>query len=123
MDNGLFNRLATPYFFDGSDGVKRNTAFCHKSKKQNHKVRRRRLIRKGMSELVYGEKDRDACNSELPISDEDIEHKNSMILKEVEATWKVSSVLGITFDRDKNQVIEVFKEFEENDRRVRMGRE
>ena len=126
LDNGVTNGLATPDFSDGSVGSrsksKRFTGLLNKTKKQNLKMRKKRRNRKGLSELVYGEKDHDACNSELSIVDEDIEHRNAVILKEAETTWEVSSVLGLTFDRDKNHVIEVFKELEDNNRSVRRGR-
>ena len=64
----------------------------------------------------------DAARSKLSLSDEDIEHRNYVILKEAEATWEVSQTLGITFDSEKSQLIEVFKKLEEDERRGKSPR-
>ena len=47
--------------------------------------------------------------SDSSLSDSDIEHRNSVILKEAATTWKESQALGISFDCEKEQLIEVFK--------------
>ncbi|XVE50526.1 hypothetical protein DITRI_Ditri01bG0169500 [Diplodiscus trichospermus] len=58
-------------------------------------------------------------HAEFSILDDDIEFRNSIIYKEAVAIWKVSFVLGVVFDRDKDQMIEVFQRLEEDKRKER----
>ncbi|XVE61606.1 hypothetical protein DITRI_Ditri06bG0053700 [Diplodiscus trichospermus] len=66
------------------------------------------IIKVGYNEVSYG--------SDASISDEDIEFRNSVIRNEAEETWKASAMLGIVFDKNKNQMIEAFQRMEEKDR-------
>ena len=91
----------------------------HRKKKPKSVLKRRKTIRKGVSQLVHGDKVLNEGVSDFSISDEDIEQRNKSILKEAEATWEVSSVLGLTFDKNKQQMVEVFSALEECDRRGR----
>ena len=97
MDAGIFHRIK-------------------KIKKSKGKSKRRRTIRKRVSQLVYGDKGTNEGVSDFSISDEEIEQRNKSILKEAEATWEVSSVLGLSFDKNKQQMVEVFRVLEEEDR-------
>ncbi|XVE68742.1 hypothetical protein DITRI_Ditri09bG0093900 [Diplodiscus trichospermus] len=54
--------------------------------------------------------------SERSVSDEDIEHRNSILRKEAEATWEIGAMLGLVFDKNRSQMIEVFQRMEEMDR-------
>ena len=86
-------------------------------KKSKSTLMRRKKIRKGVSQLVHGNKVLNEGISDFSILDEDIEQRNKSILKEAEATWEVSSVLGLTFDKNKQQMVEVFRALEEGDRK------
>ena len=50
------------------------------------------------------------------LSDKDIHHRNFVILKEATAIWEASQMLRISFNRDKNILIDVFKQLEEDER-------
>ncbi|XVE89617.1 hypothetical protein DITRI_Ditri20bG0010300 [Diplodiscus trichospermus] len=82
-------------------------------------VRGRRKSQQVLSEAITVDKEPDFFFSDCSISNENIDHKNWILLKEAEATWEVSSVLGLVFDRDKERMIEVFHNLEKKDR---MGR-
>ena len=79
--------------------------------------KKRKNPRKSVAQLVYGEENLEANLSDVSLSDDDIEHRNSVILKEVVASWEVSQALGISFDCDKEQLIEVFMELEQEEMR------
>ncbi|XVE85396.1 hypothetical protein DITRI_Ditri17bG0087700 [Diplodiscus trichospermus] len=53
--------------------------------------------------------------SDFSIFGDDIAHRNSVIRNKAEATWEISFVLGMVFDKDKNQMIEIFQRLEEED--------
>ncbi|XVE81905.1 hypothetical protein DITRI_Ditri15bG0103600 [Diplodiscus trichospermus] len=88
-----------------------------KEKTQSSTTRRSKKTAKVNFEVPFEKQDPTFFNSDFSISDEDIEHRNSIILREAEETWKISSVLGLVFDKDKKELIEVFKNLEEEDRR------
>ncbi|XVE80581.1 hypothetical protein DITRI_Ditri14bG0151000 [Diplodiscus trichospermus] len=64
------------------------------------------------------EKSIEECPNFL-ISDDDIAHRNSINWREAEAIWEISSVLGVVFDKDKNEMIDIFQRLEEEDLRAR----
>ena len=49
-------------------------------------TRRRKKLRKSVAQLVYGEENLEVNISDASLSDEDIEHRNSIIWKEVVAS-------------------------------------
>ncbi|XVE81045.1 hypothetical protein DITRI_Ditri15bG0031600 [Diplodiscus trichospermus] len=55
--------------------------------------------------------------SDFSLSDVDIEHRNSILRNEAETTWEVSSILGVVFDREKEDMIEVFTRMKDEDKR------
>ncbi|XVE49755.1 hypothetical protein DITRI_Ditri01bG0106800 [Diplodiscus trichospermus] len=59
--------------------------------------------------------------SQSPVTDEDIERRNAIRLKEVKATWDTSVELGLIFEGSKELVISKFKELEIEDIRKRKG--
>ncbi|XVE85399.1 hypothetical protein DITRI_Ditri17bG0088000 [Diplodiscus trichospermus] len=61
--------------------------------------------------------------SGFSISDEEFEHRNLVNLQEAEEIWKVSLDFGVVIDKDRNQVIEVFKNLEEEDRKRKEAEE
>ncbi|XVE78776.1 hypothetical protein DITRI_Ditri14bG0005100 [Diplodiscus trichospermus] len=54
---------------------------------------------------------------DFSISDNDIEHRNSVIRKEAEATCEVCFILGAVFGREREQMIKAFHRLEDDDRR------
>ncbi|XVE52808.1 hypothetical protein DITRI_Ditri02bG0153900 [Diplodiscus trichospermus] len=84
-------------------------------------ARGRRKAKHDLVEAVSEEQDSIANFSSFSISDDDREHKNSVIRKETEATWEVCSVLGIVFHRERDQMIEVFRRLEKDDKREGVG--
>ncbi|XVE83313.1 hypothetical protein DITRI_Ditri16bG0078900 [Diplodiscus trichospermus] len=58
-------------------------------------------------------------DSDRSISDEDIMHRNSVVLKEAQLTWEIGNKLGIIFEGHKDMVISKFVEMEYEDRRGR----
>ncbi|XVE62292.1 hypothetical protein DITRI_Ditri06bG0106400 [Diplodiscus trichospermus] len=58
-------------------------------------------------------------HANFSISDDDIEFRNSIIRKVAEAIWEISSVLGVVFNKDKDQMIEVFQRLEKDEKRER----
>ena len=77
--------------------------------------RRKKKNKKYVAELVYGDKASVASSSEGSIADEEIEHRNSIIRKEAEATWEVSQIMGISFDCEKNKLLQVFMDLEQTE--------
>ena len=75
--------------------------------------RRKKKNKKSISELLYGDKASIVGTSDGSIADDDIEHRNSIIRKEAEATWEVSQMMGISFDCKKNNLIKVFMDLEQ----------
>ena len=74
--------------------------------------------RKSVSQLVYREENLEVNISNASLfDDDDIKHRNFVILKEAVASWEVSQALGFSFDCDKEQLIEVFMELEQEERR------
>ena len=78
---------------------------------------RRKKPKKSMAQIMYGNKSSGVASSneslaDEDIADEDIEHRNLTIRKEAEATWEVSQSLGITFDCEKENILAVFMELE-----------
>ncbi|XVE65737.1 hypothetical protein DITRI_Ditri08aG0023400 [Diplodiscus trichospermus] len=53
------------------------------------------------------------------VENNDIAHRNSIIRREAAATWEISTVLGVVFDKDKNQMTDIFQRMEEEDLRTR----
>ena len=84
--------------------------------------RRRKKSKKRVAQLVYGDKDPNDVISDDSILDDGIEHKNSIIRNETVATWDVSQSLGISFDCDKEKLIEVFMESEHEEMKGKMSR-
>ncbi|XVE87279.1 hypothetical protein DITRI_Ditri18aG0104200 [Diplodiscus trichospermus] len=58
-------------------------------------------MKNGMDEALIGD--------EISVWDEDIEHRYSIIRKEAETIYEVSSVLGIVFYKIRKQMIDVFQ--------------
>ncbi|XVE68886.1 hypothetical protein DITRI_Ditri09bG0105200 [Diplodiscus trichospermus] len=54
--------------------------------------------------------------SDQSISDEDIENRNALILKEAELDWEMSSTLGLVFVKSRPQMTEIFANLEMEDR-------
>ena len=87
---------------------------CRKPKKVvPPEVRKRKY--KGLTELGYVKNEVGVDDSNSSLSDSDIEHRNSVILNESIATFEVSKALGLFFDCDNDQLIEVFKNLEEGE--------
>ncbi|XVE71463.1 hypothetical protein DITRI_Ditri10aG0152700 [Diplodiscus trichospermus] len=53
--------------------------------------------------------------SQVSIYNEDIAHRNAIIMKEADETWEVNTSLGINFDRDRNAMMKLFFNLEEDD--------
>ena len=88
---------------------------CRKTKKiEPSEVRKRKY--KGLTELGYVENEVGVDDFDSSLSDSDIKHQNSIILNEAIATLEVSKALGLSFDCDNDQLIEVFKNLEEGER-------
>ncbi|XVE74376.1 hypothetical protein DITRI_Ditri12bG0011800 [Diplodiscus trichospermus] len=79
-------------------------------------TRGRRKSKQVLSKAIAVDNEQDFLSSDISISDDDIEHRNRILLQEAEATWEVSSVLGLVFDREKERMIEVFHSLEKEDR-------
>ena len=93
----------------------RVAGICRKSKKVVHpEVRTRKY--KGLTELGYIVNEVGVDDSDSSLSDSDIEHRNFVILNEAIATFEVSKALGLSFECDNDQLIEVFKNLEEGER-------
>ncbi|XVE68528.1 hypothetical protein DITRI_Ditri09bG0075200 [Diplodiscus trichospermus] len=75
-------------------------------------ARGRRKPRKELVNAIKECLDLGITHSDFSISDDDIQHRNLVLRKEVEDTWEVSSVLGLVFDREKEQMIELFHDLE-----------
>ena len=88
---------------------------CSMPKKVELSVGRRRKY-KGLSELGYDDIEAGEDVSVSSLSDSDIEHRNSVILNEAIATLEVCEELGLSFDCDNDQLIEVFKNLDKGER-------
>ncbi|XVE64129.1 hypothetical protein DITRI_Ditri07aG0077200 [Diplodiscus trichospermus] len=86
-------------------------------------ARGRREERQELSETIKIGQDVAFIDSDISMSDEEIENKNVIICTEAEATWDVSSILGIVFDKNRNQMIEVFHSLEEVERKSKASME
>ena len=75
-----------------------------------------------MVQLVYGDKPSVDATSDESLADEDIEHKNLTIRKEAEATWEVSQSLSISFDCEKENLLEVFMDLEHKELKRKKSR-
>ena len=85
-------------------------------------MRRKKINKRSMAKLVYGREELEMGCSDSSLSDGDIEHRNSVILKKAIATWEVSQALGISFHGDKNQLIDMFKKLEADESLGEMNR-
>ncbi|XVE89931.1 hypothetical protein DITRI_Ditri20bG0035800 [Diplodiscus trichospermus] len=83
---------------------KKKTCGVIKTKFPSSIVRRKRKSTKVKSDKSVVKQATTPSISEFSLSDKDIEHRNSVILQEAEETWKVISVLGIVFDKEKDQL-------------------
>ncbi|XVE72653.1 hypothetical protein DITRI_Ditri11bG0055400 [Diplodiscus trichospermus] len=85
-----------------------------------HRVLREREREKNhqeISNLLKEDQEAFGC-LDFSFSDDDMAHRNSIIQKKAIATWEISSILGVVFYKDKNQMIEIFQRLEEEDRRI-----
>ena len=94
---------------------------CDKLKKTNSAVRRRRKLRKKIRETLDGEKDLPVSAFDMSISDINTDHRNALFSKKAEATWDVSSTLGLVFNKDNKQMVNIFRQLEEDDRKGLRG--
>ena len=109
-------RLDAHCVSDKSEGslcaVIKNSGMAGSSKAVKPSGRRRKKSTKHVAQLVYGDKASTVVTSDDSIADDDIEHRNSIIRNEAEVTWEVSQSLGISFDCDKDRLLEVFMDLE-----------
>ena len=94
---------------------------CYKVKKTNFAVRRKRKLRKEIREALDGEKDLPVCAFDRSISDIDIDHTDALLSKEAEATWDVNSALDLVFNKDNRQMVNIFRQLEEDDKKWLRG--
>ncbi|XVE80005.1 hypothetical protein DITRI_Ditri14bG0103900 [Diplodiscus trichospermus] len=80
-------------------------------------VRGKKNIRHEMSKIIKHGQDKVFYGFDASIIDKNIEYRNHIIQKEAEETWNVSTMLGIVFNKNKNQMFEVFQRMEEAKRR------
>ncbi|XVE81171.1 hypothetical protein DITRI_Ditri15bG0041300 [Diplodiscus trichospermus] len=69
----------------------------------------RRKFQKEMQNIIREDENLNVDCSDFSISDDDIAHRNTIIRKKVEATWDICTMLGVVFDKDKNQMIDIFQ--------------
>ena len=94
---------------------------CVKVKKTNSAVKRRRKLRKEIREALDGENGLPVTALDMSVSDTDTDHMNVLPSKEAEATWEVCSALGLVFNKDDRQMVNIFRQLEEDDRKGLRG--
>ncbi|XVE84682.1 hypothetical protein DITRI_Ditri17bG0033000 [Diplodiscus trichospermus] len=77
--------------------------------------RGRRRAKQELLETIKTGQEEAGVGFDESLSDEDIAHRNVIIRKETEATWEVSALLRLVFNKNKSQMIEVFQRMEELD--------
>ncbi|OMO54930.1 hypothetical protein CCACVL1_27465 [Corchorus capsularis] len=63
------------------------------------------MVKRGVTKLILGQKADGAIDSEGSASDNDIRRRNVALLKEAEATFNVSTMLGIKFGEAKDAIV------------------
>ncbi|XVE88638.1 hypothetical protein DITRI_Ditri19aG0085600 [Diplodiscus trichospermus] len=71
--------------------------------------KRHKKQKRGIDEIMKGESRYEDETSEHSLSDSDIEHRNSVLLKESEILWEMSSALGMVFKSNRKQRCEETK--------------
>ncbi|XVE80586.1 hypothetical protein DITRI_Ditri14bG0151500 [Diplodiscus trichospermus] len=79
------------------------------------KARTRRKNNKDLEIFIREDQEPTAVSLDFSISDEDIDHRNSIIRRKAEAMWEVSSILGVVFDKDKEQMIAIFSKLDKEE--------
>ncbi|OMO83928.1 hypothetical protein CCACVL1_11081 [Corchorus capsularis] len=74
--------------------------------------RKKKRGRKGTMKLVYKDKFQEELNLDVSISDEEINHRNMVLLKEAEETFKISEMLGIKFRDSRDQIVQRLMDME-----------
>ncbi|XVF82058.1 hypothetical protein PTKIN_Ptkin16aG0012900 [Pterospermum kingtungense] len=98
---------------DGPIGKAMKLRHC---RAEGKKVKRKfRKPKRGVNEMIYGDKVMVEMNSDSSISDEEIIHRNKIILKEAEATLEIGSILGFDFLRSNVQMVEIFDNLSKED--------
>ncbi|XVE74488.1 hypothetical protein DITRI_Ditri12bG0020600 [Diplodiscus trichospermus] len=95
---------------------KKQVRIC-RAKCQSSAIKKNKKTAKAQARVPYKKQEPTFSILDYSISDEDIKHRNSIILREAEEIWKISLALGVVFDKNKNELIEVFKNLKEKNRR------
>ncbi|OMO60035.1 hypothetical protein CCACVL1_24448 [Corchorus capsularis] len=84
----------------------------HLVRNKGFEKQKKKRGRKGIMKMIYKDKFREELNSDVLISDEEINHRNMVLSKEAEETFKISAMLGIEFSDSREQIVQRLMEME-----------